>query len=446
MNKLFLLLAAGSIALSASAQTPAGPIKGQFKLDEGSFKKNLNPIVHPATSRTAAKGTTGATGEWFFFNDCNYDASAGGAGITSAYIPIYPDSTIRVTPSSGSPFYWWNHGVGVSFDPSSPYFTPVAFAGPAGSMPTFGVTNQSYTVDSVFILGYYDRVKNYTDTLVIDLVSAPDSNSFLVNWRGASLQSYGITEDTVLSLADPYYDGPSNSINPARTPGVIKITKILDATAFNDTNSFGTHSWTFPVTPALSVAGGEKVVAYVHFKSGYRYPFNTSIDSANMWRHFTQDFSPTALQLATDMSGGLFSTTEDRYVITGKTTLGGVQPILTPAYFYTPAYVHNPYFGFFLKCPTCPPLATANVVEETTNVNVTPNPADNVVNIAYNLSNATNGTITLTNSVGQVVATQAISSTSGKASFNVANLANGVYIYTINAGSNRTTGRVVVAH
>ena len=80
-------------------------------------------------------------------------------------------------------------------------------------------------------------------------------------------------------------------------------------------------------------------------------------------------------------------------------------------------------------------------------IKVYPNPANDQVNIAYTLVNSAAVTATLTNTLGQVVATQkAPNGTSGNITFNTNTLAEGVYLYTVEANGNRTTGRIVVAH
>ncbi len=77
----------------------------------------------------------------------------------------------------------------------------------------------------------------------------------------------------------------------------------------------------------------------------------------------------------------------------------------------------------------------------------TPNPATSEVKISFTQATAANTVINIVNTLGQVVATQTVSaSTNGSATFNTANLASGVYYYTVNSNGGRATGRVVVAH
>jgi hypothetical protein len=76
-----------------------------------------------------------------------------------------------------------------------------------------------------------------------------------------------------------------------------------------------------------------------------------------------------------------------------------------------------------------------------------PSPAVSDITIEYNLYKASEGNITITNAVGQVVNSQKIApSTNGKATFSVSNLTNGVYFYTVSADGEKITRRFVVSH
>jgi len=93
------------------------------------------------------------------------------------------------------------------------------------------------------------------------------------------------------------------------------------------------------------------------------------------------------------------------------------------------------------------PVSVTNVNNNLTGVNAFPNPSSSSLNVTYNLATATDVTVTLTNTIGQVVATQNIANaSSGNATFNTAALPAGVYAYTVSANGERSTGKVVVAH
>lgn len=117
-----------------------------------------------------------------------------------------------------------------------------------------------------------------------------------------------------------------------------------------------------------------------------------------------------------------------------------------------PSARQYPYMAWHLTCPTCDLITPAylgnnNTITALNAVTATPNPANNKVSINFSFDNASDVTVTLTNLLGQVVASQNLSNmTSGSAVFNTSALASGVYVYTMQANGESTTGRIVVAH
>ncbi len=118
-----------------------------------------------------------------------------------------------------------------------------------------------------------------------------------------------------------------------------------------------------------------------------------------------------------------------------------------------PSEIQYPFIVLHVNCSSCdtiPHIHTAGINTTTTDntVNAYPNPATNELNIAFNMAQASAVTITLTNMVGEVVATQNMGTVStGKAVFSTANLADGIYIYTLTANGTRTSaGHVAVSH
>ena len=79
-----------------------------------------------------------------------------------------------------------------------------------------------------------------------------------------------------------------------------------------------------------------------------------------------------------------------------------------------------------------------------------PNPAQSQFTVPVTLKAAAEVSVTLTNPMGQVVSTQNLGKVAAgqtaAAVFNTSALANGVYFYTVEAGGERTTNRVVVSH
>ncbi len=465
MKKSFLLLVAGLGMMAANAQMVH---TSTVRLHSASNAEltTKRPMARMHNDAGAGKTTAFGGNDWFFYNIA---MDAGTAGTTGSILSTYPDSNIYFPSGTPSPFYIWSHGLGVSFDPTSPYFSS-AWQPTTSSAPSILVTSgSSYTVDSVDIAGSYQRVNTIypADTLYIDVTYTSDTGCWNVTYKGMDLVTFGILPtpvnpwDTAWTIADAYYNWATNSIEPTNTTPVFRFTKILDASAEADTLSNGLNEWKLPMTgsaPVSLTAGytwpmvvpaGAKVVAYTHFASGHAYPLGTANTACNMWLHYSEDFGLTPLEtFLGDENGGLNASTEDRYHLSGYSYLnlsgGGTAPIITPTYFYTaPVTVHNPWYGFHLVCAGCflTEVANTNLVS---GVTAQPNPAGNMITITYTTAHNASGTATLSNMLGQVVATK--KAVGDRVDFNVASLPNGIYIYNLEINGQRTSGRVVVAH
>jgi type IX secretion system substrate protein len=111
-------------------------------------------------------------------------------------------------------------------------------------------------------------------------------------------------------------------------------------------------------------------------------------------------------------------------------------------------YWQFPEVSFHIVCTSCVPVPE-NVapVSSVNGVKAYPNPAAEELNISYSLTKVSDISVSLTNMVGQVVATQKMSNVAaGKVVFNTTTLPAGVYEYTLTANGDRTTGQVAIAH
>lgn len=91
------------------------------------------------------------------------------------------------------------------------------------------------------------------------------------------------------------------------------------------------------------------------------------------------------------------------------------------------------------------PLSTDK--HETLNASTYPVPANNVVNISYNLSSAADVNLVVTNVQGQVIDARnegLRGSGANLATLDVHNWASGIYFYTLKAGAGQVTGKIVV--
>lgn len=127
--------------------------------------------------------------------------------------------------------------------------------------------------------------------------------------------------------------------------------------------------------------------------------------------------------------------------------------IYIPEWFWSsgtnPASLQYPDIDFHISCSTCYLLGVSNVNKNVvSSVKVMPNPANDMVTISGTMSQVSNVTVTVSNLLGEVVATQTYNDVKNlNASINTSNLHSGIYVYTINSNNvNINTGRIVVAH
>jgi len=103
-----------------------------------------------------------------------------------------------------------------------------------------------------------------------------------------------------------------------------------------------------------------------------------------------------------------------------------------------------------IYCPSCPSFIFINDVKNSILGNPFPNPANTEINITFTVIEAANVNVTISNTIGQVLMSQAVNKVSAnehkKVSFNTSSLASGVYFYTVEVNGQRNTSRFVVSH
>ena len=199
----------------------------------------------------------------------------------------------------------------------------------------------------------------------------------------------------------------------------------------------------------MSVAPGEIVVAWVSFKSGVSYPLGTIETSANTIRMYTADVSGVGAapkQTVGSYEAGLLAVDNNKYEPIDSAIIGyQSHNVVVPSVAYlADGFTHR--FAFHVDCPTCPTLSVADIQKDIV-ANAYPNPATDEVRVPFTLKATADVNVTLTNLMGQVVKSQNMGNTAkAEAVFSTSDLANGVYIFTVEANGQRTTGRFVVAH
>jgi len=233
-------------------------------------------------------------------------------------------------------------------------------------------------------------------------------------------------------------------------------------------------SWySLPINPVL-LTSKEHMVSWVSFKSGHAggtYPLGTT--AANWIKLFagsprssgtgssavTLAFAQASSNASTGYPGSYQSSqninNQSRYDNYANTIVFPPPSPLPshdctiPEVAYATA-TSQPYDfvvgeeAFHITWTATPSLGINNVINSLNNIKAYPNPATNTLSISYTLSGAAPVSVSLTNIVGQTVATQP--GLNGRAVFNVADLPAGVYLYSVIADGERSTGHVVIAH
>lgn len=459
MKKSFLLVVAGLAISVANAQESKSVVFTKTATLPEGYKSAARQVTIPSsmTNRAAAKstGTTSGQGAWFSYQDAFTQQ-----GVTSGPIawPIYNDTSLLLKPTTGSPFNWYIQGLGTSFDPTSTVFSAAGYRNdPTMSMypmPPFAVgAKDSFDVDSITVLGYYGRTSynNYTDTLNIYIAAIPGTGTAAFTYNSSTFftDTLGVP-DGKFHVATLQYDSASNSILSSEVPGVIKIQKVLDAAAFADSVGAGTHLFTLAIPGKLKVAANGKIAAYQQFVSGHNYGFDHLLDSTNTWNVAAYELNGQGVfptQAQNDYNTGLIMTGQSRYDMNNQGFVYQNAQYILSTYFYLASGFDDPFFAFHIHCTTCWPESVNNVEKVISNVTAYPSPASSEVYIPFTLSKSSSVTVTVANTLGQVVGTQNFSNvTSGKASFNTSVLASGVYFYTVQANGETSTGRFAVSH
>jgi hypothetical protein len=463
MKKLFLLLSAGLVGLVANAQQSQSiMISHPLSAAQEKSRAIARPLAHSQSTarhnnQSAAAKTTNANGAWFDY----YYQLDNGSGTYNGY-ELYQDSNIVYAGTTQSSFF---HGLGESFDPtdSSFYYT---MQNSAAGFVNFQIMNSnSYEVDSFEFNGKYQMNNpNYVDTLILELMVAGSSNSgtYLVQYTeaGAISDWYNINPQGMPRFADAAYASTNmatppiiyNEMDNSVITSIQRDTMILNAAVFADTNSDGSEVFQFNLSAPLQVPAGSKVIAFVHFKSGFEYPLGTSDAVANYI--IAGAGVPTAPGIPPPQSvgsyqAGLIADNQNTYSDTGF-VLTGIsnydELIPNSAYDGAPGW-DAPDFNFYVTCSSCYNTSVKSVNSIVSKVSAYPSPANDNVNVSFTLGNSADVTVSLTNEIGQVVNTQNFGNVaSGIATLNTSTLPAGVYFYTVNANGERSTGKVLVAH
>lgn len=468
MKKLLLLLAAGSFAVTAGAQQRVSSVvfnNGLEKQVENSAtaktavstKKLQNNSGNVHSNATASKTTVGG-GRWYDYVGYQSTVVLGDAtaiGSTAPYLWNDTSGLWAYSNASGGTDYAANNlvSIGMSFDPVVPNWNNTTdYSG----MIEIKATN-AYTVDSIAIAGIYSRnpsKASVVDTLRFSMVygdGSSTSNIYSYYFAGTTAANYGTDTLTFITMG---HDTVANIAKRNGTaPAALVFDVLLNTAAEGDTLSNGLYYKTVAVPGGLSVPAGNFVSTSITYKSGDAtyVPGDTIFLSGGNAKY--NYFRP---MLYYNNSGG--STTYHSYNINDQ-NIGYFQqpPYGSWSGDYIPSYAYSTSSGastyqwvgleYHATCATCFNVGIADVANQIAGVKAYPSPANNELNISFELSAKANVNVVLTNTLGQVVAKKQVNSgTAGVAAFNTSNLADGVYFYSVEANGQRTNGKVLIAH
>lgn len=462
MKKLLLVFAATVVAGGAMAQQAKQgiPFKGHStsEFGEPAVYENVN-IPHEFSSR--AQGKTTAGGERWYYHFNLVDQLNGGALANNDFVfPMWHDSTVTQYfggTTNGYRRVNWS-SICQTIDPlTSRIFNDPGFSGQ--QVIQVGA-NDSYVVDSLAIRGAYvrmpNRPSNIVDTLIMSIIPQDNITFFIPKSNatyGSELPLY-TQSDTLWAFAPVNVDSINRAALPPDGFSQRAYWKVPLFAADGDTpgtNGFTTRTYTFEVPSPITIPAGNRFGFTFTFKSGDTWQKN--VDSVNMFHRFMPVSASVSQGTAMpyyrelqvggqslndrSMSGLMFSWDSSQY-----------SPSLFIEIYNEVSYNYEFHdVAAHVTCATCNYVSVDDIATEVYSKEAYPNPATTVLNIPFVLNRKNDATVTLTNSVGQVIRTESFSNIQrATAKFDVANLNSGLYIYTIEVNGQRESGRVAIVH
>lgn len=310
--------------------------------------------------------------------------------------------------------------------------------------------SNAYKLDSVYAYGVYGR--NSAKTSVVDTLIW---SALYGNGSGTNIPIYMFTSGDTVRFGGVSYDSSTYTATSAGGPAVLTYKMPLTVASLNDTDESGFNR--FGWAPGLNVPAGNLLGVTVTFKSGDTYipyqdtAFVGSLDANepfrfNMFRPlFVYETNAAGTEVGT-YSPGNYNAGIRKFLPDEGSWKGEYIPLWA----YSQTQSQWPYMDFKISCATCAPVSVKNTAANFELGTARPNPAQAEFTVPVTLKAAAAVSVTLTNPMGQVVATQNLGKVAAgqtaTAVFNTSALSNGIYFYTVEVGGERTTNRVVVAH
>jgi hypothetical protein len=467
MKKTLLLLSSVFAVMTSNGQQRMSNFDlsaQQSEKDYATFKRSIPG--NQQGSRTAAKTT--AAPRWFSFVDYFDTSEIDISSSIALSAPYLWNDTMAMFAYSGGSGTVWQHNrmvsMGLVVDPT--YSGLNSFLYYPGEMKV--TTADAYAVDSIRffgIYGYNPAKTSVVDTIRVAFVYGDGSSAADIYLARTTnpvvLANYGVPTGDSLKNYRMHYDTTTNTA--AGTTVIIKDI-ILDNTgaspAWGDTLSGGEYMGRVGLgTPGtgISIPAGNLIGATLSFISGdptfiaHDTVFGSTLGyKYNMFRPYVAhkglvNAPEFVTYLPENKNDGMFKTLPD-------TALGWTGQYI-PLWFWTASggasTLQYPYIDFRVVCTSCGLVGPESVesITTVTKIEAFPNPASGELNIPFTLNRSSDITITLSNIMGQEVASKRMHNvSSGNVVFNTSNIATGVYLLTVDTDGRRTTGRVSVTH
>ena len=416
------------------AQSPVGDFADRRSTDQINFDMKY----HKENMRQLNAKTTES--RWYNFAFA-IDDILGGIG-SLAWNNLFPDSTILVNYASGYGGTWV-HMLGNTLDPKSDWFNDPSFA--PGEM--YINQHMPYTVDSVGMQFYYWR--NHPDPTIVDtLVFEVWSNNvpsdlpiYFFGPTSAVSQSYGV--DTLRFGA---YEFHAHDLSSKATDKRTYKFPMTEAFA-NDTLIDGSVIAYVNTSDLPEVQPGRIVAVSAKFIPGYTWTPNLDTlvqknrlvflsyeeNGQDTWSNYTKnDYNESHITIPTSLDPDPNNTWYEFQI---------------PEWAFSNAsFAYENHF-FYYKL-TAEPTNVERPTETTLTLSQNqPNPFSNTTTIRYTLSDATNVSFDLFDQTGRkVMSINRGVEAAGMHTLDIdaSNLTNGVYFYTLTAGNQRATKKMVV--
>ncbi|MBN2745748.1 MAG: T9SS type A sorting domain-containing protein [Bacteroidales bacterium] len=347
---------------------------------------------------------------------------------------LWPDSTILVNYSSGysGP---WIHALGEAINPKSGVFTSPTDLNINQNMP--------YTIDSIgFYCIYYREAATASavDTLMVQILENGDGNYYweqggnpwvLSDYGTDTLWFKGIKHDPLM-----YY-----SSDAKYTTYKFPLTAGME----NDTLSNGINYFKFSLNN-FGINAGQTFVATVQFVPGFTWNANyDTITSVNHMRFISNEENGDAGGAGTLPTYTKFDW-NCSYILPGDWMYSPTSTVYAPAYAYVAGYGYEHHWIEFLLTADETGIADANRNNLTVGQNQ-PNPFSTSTTINYTLDQRADVTLTVYNVAGaKVMEMNEGSQSTGNHNIIVdgSKLKSGVYYYTLAAGANKVTKKMIV--